>query len=106
MAKRNNKESLAREAKSGRLVLTHSTHLPGLIPILTRLAEQPEIKTVTPGRIARVKARTTPLKIKVTVPISGGHKLQARAQSTVQEVFVVTDLSMEELQKLLDRLQA
>lgn len=92
--------------KNARLVLNHSTHLPGLIPLLTRLAEQPDIKTITPGRIARVKGRPTPLKIRVTVPITGGFKLQARAQSSVQEVFVVTDLSAQALQSTLDQLQA
>ena len=92
--------------KNARLVLNHSTHLPGLIPLLTRLAEQPDIKTITPGRIARVNGRPTPLKIRVTVPITGGFKLQARAQSSVQEVFVVTDLSAQALQSTLDQLQA
>jgi hypothetical protein len=91
--------------KSARLVLNHSTHLPGLIPLLTRLAEEPDIKTITPGRMARVKGRPTPLKIRVTVPITGGHKLQARAQGNVQEVFVVTGLSAQALQSTLDQLQ-
>jgi hypothetical protein len=89
----------------GRLVWNHSTHIPGLIPILTRLAAEPDIKTVTPGRLARVKGRPLPLKIKVTVPIVGGHKMQARFQGNIQEVFVVTDLSAEELQHMVDRLQ-
>jgi hypothetical protein len=89
----------------GRLVWNHSTHLPDLIPLLIRLAEQPGIKTITPGRLARVKGRPTPLRIRVTVPVSGGYKLQARAQGNVQEVFVVTDLAAEELQNIVDRLQ-
>ena len=89
----------------GRLVWNHSTHIPGLIPVLTRLAEQPHIKTITPGRLARVMGRPTPLRIKVTVPITGGHKLQARSKGNVQEVFVVTDLSAEALQKMVDQLQ-
>jgi hypothetical protein len=96
---------LRKTNKSGRLVLNHSTHLPGLIPLLARLADHPQIKTVTPGRIARVKGRPVPLKIKVTVPVSGGYKLQARAQSNVQEVFVVTDLSGEALERILAELQ-
>ncbi|MCB0197263.1 MAG: hypothetical protein KDJ65_35275 [Anaerolineae bacterium] len=91
--------------KSGRLVLNHSTHIPGLIPVLTRLADQPGIQTVTPGRLARVKGRPVPLKIRVTVPITGGHKMQARSKGSVQEVFVVTSLNAKELQKLVDRLQ-
>ena len=89
----------------GRLVLNHSTHIPGLIPVLTRLADEPDIKTVTPGRLARVRGRPVPLTIKVSVPIVGGYKLQARAQSNVQEVFVVTDLNAEKLQQMVDRLQ-
>lgn len=91
-------------AESGRLVWNHSTHVPGLIPVLRCLAEQPGIKTVTPGRLSRVRGRTTPLKIKVTVPINGGHKLQARVESSVQEVFVVTELNPDTLQTLLDRI--
>jgi hypothetical protein len=90
---------------SGRLVRNHSTHIPGLIPVLTRLAEQPEIKTVTPGRLARVKGRPTPLRIKVSVPITGGHKLQARSKGNVQEVFVITHLNAEDLQVMVDGLQ-
>lgn len=91
--------------QKGRLVWNHSTHLPGLIPILERLVDQPGIKTVTPGRLARVRGRPLPLKIRVTVPITGGYKMQARAQSNVQEVFVTTDMTAKALQALVDRLQ-
>ena len=98
-------KSHALHHKPGRLVWNHSTHLPGLIPILTRLAEQPNIKTITPGRMARVKGRPRPLSIKVTVPITGGHKMQARAKGEVQEVFVITDLNAKALQEMVDQLQ-
>ena len=91
--------------KGGRLVLNHSTHLPGLIPVLTRLTEKPGIKTVTPGRLARAKGRPIPLRIRVTVPITGGYKMQARAQGSVQEVFVVTDLPADRLQQLVEQAQ-
>ncbi len=90
--------------KEGRLVKNHSTHIPGLIPILDQLAQEPRIKTVVPGRLARVKGRPIPLKINVTVPISGGYKLQARSSGGAQEVFVVTDLSAEALQSIIDYL--
>jgi hypothetical protein len=92
-------------SQAGRLVWNHSSHIPGLIPILTRLTEQPGIKTVIPGRLARVRGRPIPLKIKVTVPITGGYKLQARSKGSVQEVFVVTDMSAKALQRIVDRLQ-
>lgn len=96
---------MAKVQKTGRLVLNHSTHIAGLLPLLARLAEQPGIKTVTPGRLARVKGRPTPLRVKVTVPVTGGHKMQARSKGNVQEVFVVTDLTAGALQNLLDELQ-
>ncbi|RME78576.1 MAG: hypothetical protein D6784_02245 [Chloroflexi bacterium] len=92
--------------QAGRIVLNHSTHLPGLLPLLARLAEEPGIKTITPGRIAPVKGRPTPLRVRVTTPIIGGYKLQARAQGSVQEVFVVTDMAADDLQTLLNRLLA
>ncbi len=97
---------MSKQQKQGRLVWNHSTHIPGLIPLLTRMTAEPGIKTITPGRLARVKGRTTTLKIRVTTPISGGHKLQARVQRNVQEVFIVTDLSAEALQQMVNRLQA
>jgi len=42
----------------------------------------------------------------VTVPVTGGHKLQARSKGSVQEVFVVTGLNADTLQQLLNQLQA
>lgn len=80
------------QASDGRLVWNHSTHLPGLIPILERLLEQTGIGTVTPGVIANVRAHSPELRVKVSVPIRGGFKLIARKGKTVQEVFVITDL--------------
>jgi hypothetical protein len=90
--------------KSGRLVQNHSTHIPGLIPVLDQLAQEPRIKTVVPGRLARARGRPLPLRIRVTVPTQGGYKLQARSSGFVQEVFVVTHLSSEALQSIIDYL--
>ena len=47
----------------GRLVITHSTYLEGLIPLLKRLAQHPAIDTITPAVIARVKGRAPELQI-------------------------------------------
>ena len=60
------------KASDARIVWNHSTHLPGLIPILEKLIEQPGIGTVTPGVIANVRAHAPHLRIKVSVPIRGG----------------------------------
>jgi hypothetical protein len=90
-------------ASDARIVWNHSTHLPGLIPILEKLIEQPGIGTVTPGVIANVRAHAPQLRIKVSVPIRGGFKLIARKGKTVQEVFVLTDLAKEPLESALEQ---
>lgn len=95
---------MPRKRKKGRLVQNHSTHIAGLLPVLDRLVELPQIKTITPGRLAQVRGRPTPLNIRVTVPIQGGHKMQARSSGTVQEVFVVTELDAATLQRKVDTL--
>ena len=84
-------------ADAGRLVLTHSTYVPGLIPVLERLTQVAGIQTITPGVINRVKGHTPTLKLRVSVPIQGGFKVLARRGKTVQEVFVITHLSQEQL---------
>lgn len=86
------------DASSGRVVWNHSTHLPGLIPILHRLTQQAGIATVTPAVIGRTKANAPKLQIKVSVPIRGGFKLIARKGKTFQEVFVLTHLERSELE--------
>lgn len=87
-----------------RLVITHSTYVEGLIPLLRRLATLPEIDTITPAVITRVRGHSAGLRLRVSTPITGGHKLLARRGSTAQEVFVVTRLSRDQLQEELDRL--
>ncbi|MCS5705207.1 MAG: DUF2103 domain-containing protein [Cyanobacteriota bacterium] len=88
----------------GRVVITHSTYLEGLVPLLRRLAQVPGIDTVTPAVISRVKGRAASLRLRVSAPITGGHKLVARRGTSAQEVFVVTSLSRDELQDTLDAL--
>ncbi|NDC35344.1 MAG: hypothetical protein EBZ51_08185 [Synechococcaceae bacterium WB9_2_112] len=85
----------------GRLVITHSTYVEGLIPVLRKLAREPAIDTITPAVIGRVRGRSPSLQLRISAPISGGHKLVARRGSSVQEVFVVTGLSAESLEPLL-----
>lgn len=90
---------------SGRLVWNHSTHVDGLIRVLEKLCKQPGIKTVTPGRIRQVKGQGCPLRFRVSIPVSGGWKVNVRGERLAQEVFVVTDLEALTLQGLLDRLR-
>ena len=88
----------------GRLVITHSTYLEGLIPVLRRLAEHPAVDTITPAVIARVKGRAPELRLRVSTPITGGWKLLARRGSSAQEVFVLTRLNLAEMETILDEL--
>ncbi|MGA7933724.1 MAG: DUF2103 domain-containing protein [Kovacikia sp.] len=85
-------------SSNGRLVLNHSTHLPGLIPRLERLCRQPGIRTITPGVIGAVRSHAPKMVLKVSVPIRGGFKLIARQGKTVQEVFILTELDQEQLE--------
>lgn len=82
----------------GRLVWNHSTHIPGLIPILERLCQQDGIQTITPAVISRSKGHCPQMRLRVSVPIRGGYKIIARQGKTVQEVFIVTQLLQEELE--------
>jgi len=88
--------------KSGRLVWNHSTHIPGLIPILERLTSYTGIETITPGVIGRAKGHSPQLKLKISVPIRGGYKLIARHGKTVQEVFMITSLNREEVENAIE----
>ncbi|PSN19512.1 metal-binding protein [filamentous cyanobacterium CCP5] len=85
----------------GRVVWNHSTHIPGLIPILEKLANYSGVTTITPGVIARVRSHAPHLRLKISVPTRGGYKLLARKGKSVQEVFVITDLSQGQLESAI-----
>ena len=86
----------------GRLVLNHSANIEGLIPILQKLALDINIKMVTPAAISRVKGRSSNLIIRLSVKTINGYKAIARKGKTAQEVFISTDLSKDELKKIID----
>lgn len=90
----------------GRLVITHSTYVPGLIALLEKLATQPEIQTITPAVISRANSNSPQLRLKVSVPITGGHKLIARKGRSAQEVFVITPWTKDELEQAIARILA
>ncbi|MDC0302906.1 DUF2103 domain-containing protein [bacterium] len=87
----------------GRVVITHSTYVEGLIPWLKSLACEQGIQTITPAVINRVKGRSQSLQLRVSSPILGGYKLVARRGSSLQEVFIVTELEQSQLQHALER---
>lgn len=89
------------DSSKGRIVWNHSTHLPGLIPVLERLTKQAGIETITPAVIGRTKSNVPKFQLKVSVPIRGGFKLIARKGKTFQEVFLLTQLSRTELELII-----
>ena len=88
-------------SSNGRLVLNHSTHLPGLISILEKLIEYEGVTTITPGRIKRTRSHIPKMKLKISVSIRGGYKVIARQGKTVQEVFVLSTLEQSELEQAI-----
>ena len=86
----------------GRLVLNHSTNIEGLIPILQKLVQNIDIKTITPGAISRVRGRSSKLVIRLSVKTINGYKAIARKGKTAQEVFISTDLSKEQLKEMIE----
>ena len=90
-----------KEPSKGRVVITHSTYLPGLIPLLEKLANYPAIQTITPAVSSRVMSNAPQFRLKVSVPITGGHKLIARHRKSAQEVFVITSWSKAELEQAI-----
>ena len=86
----------------GRLVSNHSTNIDGLIPILKKLALNINIKTITPAVISKARGRSSKLTIRLSVKTINGYKAIARKGTTAQEVFISTDLSKDDLKKIID----
>ena len=100
--KQNFLNRIQKNCKLGKLVLNHSTNIEGLIPILQKLALNINIKTVTPAVISRVRGRSSKLIIRLSVKTINGYKAIARKGKTAQEVFISTDLSKDELKKIIE----
>ena len=88
-----------------RLVITHSTYIEGLIPLLKEIAKETGIKSITPGVIYKSKGRASNLKARVSVATTSGFKLIARKGTQVQEVFLVTNFKKEEIDNVLQKAQ-
>ncbi len=86
-----------------RVVITHSTYLEGLIPLLKKIATADGIKTLIPGQINKVKGRCEKPRLKVSIQIEGGYKLIARRGSSTQEVFVITGLNRDQLKNIINQ---
>ncbi len=88
----------------GRLVVTHSTYINGLIDVLKSLEKIKGIKTISPGVLSRVKGHKEKLNMKITREILGGYKTIARKGRNAQEVYITTKLSREELKTIINEI--
>jgi hypothetical protein len=85
----------------GKLKIEHSI-IEGLRDILERLIEAtPEIRSVIPGVIRKVRDARGEVQIHITVPTSNGWKAIALSAGARQELFISTTLGKEELEKAL-----
>ena len=80
----------------GKLKIEHSI-LENLRPVLDRLVERDEIRSVIPGVIRPVRDAKGPVKIHITVPTQNGWKAIALANGARQELFISTTMTEEQL---------
>tara|TARA_B100001250_G_scaffold341860_1_gene309998 strand:+ start:164 stop:508 length:345 start_codon:yes stop_codon:yes gene_type:complete len=97
------KISQRRHKSMGRLVQNHSTHIEGLIKWLKKIAENHDIKTVTPAALSKTNGRGEKLVIKVTIKTKEGFKLLARKGKLVQEIFLVTRLNETAIKEIIKK---
>jgi hypothetical protein len=86
-----------------RLKIEHSI-VDGVRRMLGRLLEDnPEIRSVVPGRIAQVRDAKGKVSVRITVPTTNGFKAIALSDGARQELFISTSFSKEQLEAALQR---
>ena len=60
--------------------------------------ERPEIASIIPGEIRKVRKARGPVKIRVTIPTKTGWKGIALASGARQELFINTKLTKEQVE--------
>ncbi len=86
-----------------RLKIEHSI-VDGVRRLLGRLLEAtPEIRSVVPGRIAKVRDAKGKVSVRITVPTTNGYKAIALSDGARQELFISTTMTKEALEAALDQ---
>jgi hypothetical protein len=86
-----------------KLKVEHSI-IEGVRDLLERLlAENPEIRTVIPGVIRRVRDARGKVRVHITVPTANGWKAIALSAGARQELFISTAMGRPELERAIDR---
>jgi len=88
-------------AKKDKLKIEHSI-IDGLRPVLERLLDYPEIRSIIPGVIRQVRDAKGPVKIRVTVPTTNGWKAIALSAGSRQELFISTELPKIGLEGIIE----
>jgi hypothetical protein len=88
-------------ANDNRLKIEHSI-IDGLRPVLERMLEWEEIRTIVPGVIKVVRDARGEVKIRVTVPTTNGWKAIALAAGSRQELFISTAIEKIELEGIIE----
>ena len=90
----------------GRVVVTHSTYIPGLLKVLRKLAAVEGVTTCTPAVISHGSAHAETFQLRITTPLSrgGGFKAIARKGRSSQEVFITTQLEKTVIQNAVRRI--
>ena len=90
-------------AANNRLKIEHSI-IEGLRAVLVRLLEQnPEIRSIVPGVIRRVRDAKGPVAMHLTVPTTNGWKGIALAAGARQELFISTAMDKPTLEAAIER---
>ena len=86
-----------------RLKIEHAI-VAGVRRMLGRLLEDnPEIRSVVPGRIAQVRDAKGKVTVRITVPTMNGFKAIALSDGARQDLFISTSLTQPELETALSR---
>ncbi len=88
---------------NNRLKVEHSI-IEGLRAVLLRLLDQtPEIRSIVPGVIRRVRDAKGPVTMHLTVPTTNGWKGIALASGSRQELFISTSMDKPALEAAMER---
>jgi hypothetical protein len=85
----------------GKLKIEHSI-LDNLRPVLDRLVQRADIRSIIPGVIRPVRDAKGPVKIRITVPTQNGWKAIGLSNGARQELFISTEMSEQQLARAIE----
>jgi len=85
----------------GKLKIEHSI-LDNLRPVLDRLVQRADIRSIIPGVIRPVRDAKGPVRIRITVPTQNGWKAIGLSNGARQELFISTEMSEQQLARAIE----